>query len=445
MNPQLAAGDAGGVPRPRRWRKWLIATTALFLAALLAAWYLLQPARLTALILAQAGKTLGIELHTTGPGSYALRPEPRLVLPGLSALAPGEKTPFFRSARVEFALPWATLRGKSAEIGSIVLDAPDVDADGLRGWLATLPPRTTPLKLPTLARGLQIVDGRVRGTNWRIDGFNLSLPTLADGKPSALKASGAWVRGSATSRFDLQLDSTLAGMGKGLRIDAAQLALRGDGDLPSLTAAGNLRAADDFSLDLRGALQRIPSRWAAAIDSVYSRSADTPFSIAVNYSHADADPALPLISPRRQLRLQIAIGDPQRQPALTLDGQATVGDFIKADLHGQLSRWPDAWLALPAALATGAAALAFDASYRGTALFEAPIEFALKRADADLQGSAHVVDLRGWLRDGRPGLPPVEATLSLPRVEADGVQLRGVRLKIGDDTPAAKPATAPKS
>ena len=447
MNTASAA--AKPPPRRRRWRKILGAFAIIVIVVLLAAWYFLQPARLTALILDRASQMLQVELHTTGPGSYALRPEPRLVLPGLSARMHGEKTPFFRSARVELALPWATLRGKSADISSIVLASPDVDLAGMRSWLATQPARTTPLKLPTLTRGLHVSDGILRGTSWRIEHLDLDLPSLADGKASQLNASGALVRGAIVSKFDLTFAAKPAGLGMGLRVDDAHIALKSDGELPSLTASGSLQAADSFALDLRGALERIPPKWAAAMDSSYTHPGATPF--AITYNDAPASPpaqgALALTSARRQQRLHVSIGDAKRQPALALDANADRGDLLDAKIHAELSRWPDAWPALPAELTAGAAAMVLDASYRGTLLLEAPIAFDFKRAAASLQGSVRVADLRQWLHDEHAGaLPPVEATLSLPQVESDGVQLRGVRMRLRDDDAPPKPAApAPKS
>ena len=199
---KLGKGQPG--VRRRRWPRVLGMFAALVvLGALLASWFL-QPTRLTALILARASSTLHLELHTTGPGSYALRPEPRLVLPGLSAAVPGAAAPFFRSGRVELALPWDTLRGRSTSISSIVLKSPDIDLPALQNWLATRPPSTAPFKLPTLTRGLHIEDGLLRSSTWRIEHLNVALPSLTDGKSTMLDASGNLLHGGVVSKFALK-------------------------------------------------------------------------------------------------------------------------------------------------------------------------------------------------------------------------------------------------
>ncbi len=435
-------------PRVRRrlWRKILGALALLSLILVLVAAYFLQPARLTALVLERASRMLQLELHTTGPGSYALRPEPRLVLPGLSATAPGERAPFFRSARVELALPWSTLRGRSTDISSIVLKSPDIDLPGLQRWLATLPPRTTPLKLPAFTRGLRIDDGVLRATNWRIEHIDLALPTLADSKPSTLDASGDFLHEASTSKFRLTLASTPAGMGRGLRIDNARIDLKSDGELPSLTATGSMHDADTFAVDLQGAMQRIPPQWAASIDSAFTRPGDVPFSIAAgNGAQAlVATSAAPITAMRQHLQLRFAVGDPKRQPALTLIGEANGVEILDAHLHGQLSRWPDAWPGLPAALPTNPAPIVFDASYQGTLFLDAPIAFVVRRADASLQGRFRIADVRAWIRNKSDTmLPPIEATLSAPRIDVGGMQLRGVKLDMRDNAAPEQPATKP--
>ena len=439
--------------RRRRWPKVLGTLAVLSIILVLVAAHYLQPARLTALILDRASRILRVELHTTGPGSYALRPEPRLVLPGLSATVPGERAPFFRSARVELALPWSTLRGRSTDISSVVLKSPDIDLAGMQRWLATLPPRTTPLKLPTLTRGLRIDDGVLRGTSWRIDRIALALPALADGMPSTLAANGDFVHEASVSKFKMLIASTPAGMGHGFRIDNATISFVSDDALPSLTATGSMHDTDTFALELKGAMQRVPRPWAASIDSAFKHPGDIPFSIMVSDGApgSNAADAASIAMPEQHLQVRMNVGDPRRQPALTLSGEASSNATLGASLHGQLSRWPDAWPGLPAGLPTNAAPIVFDASYRGSIFLDAPVEFAVQRASTTLQGRFRIADVRAWVRNKFDTvLPPIEATLHAPQIDVGGMQLRGVKLDVRDDAattqPAAKsPAVVPKS
>lgn len=422
--------------RRRRWPRILGMFAALLvLCALLASWFL-QPTRLTALILARASNTLHLELHTTGPGSYALRPEPRLVLPGLSAAVPGANAPFFRSGRVELALPWDTLRGRSADISSIVVQSPDIDLPALRSWLATQPPSTEPFKLPTLTRGLHIDDGLLRSGTWRVEHFNAALPSLADGKPTTLDASGNLLRGGVISKFTLKTTATPAGIDSGLRIDGAHVALSSDGELPSLTAVGSMRTGDAFSLDLAGAIEHAPRWWAESVDSSFGKPGDTPFSIVIidGTTTPGVRPAAAATSAQPGLRLQLRLGDARRQPTLTAHAEASSAQDLDVALHGQLSRWPDAWPGLPPALAANADPILFDAGYHGSIFLGDPVGFDVKRAGVSLQGRFRLTDVRAWIKTKFAALlPPVEATLTAPQIDISGMQLRGVQMEIRDD------------
>ncbi len=444
-------GAVAGKPKRRRWPRVLGSFAALSIIGIIVIAYFLQPTQLTALLLARASSALKLELHTTGSGNYALRPEPRLVLPGLSATIPGSNAPFFHSDKVEVALPWNTLRGRSTAISSIVLKSPDIDMPALQRWLATRLPSTTPFKFPTLTRGLQIKDGMLRGSSWRIEHLVVALPFLADGKPAKLDARGDLVRAAATSTFALTMTATPAGLGRGIRIDNAHLALKAEGELPSLSAAGSMRASDTFALDLTGAMQHVPSLWAKSIDSSFAKPGDTPFSIiASDGPPIPADGTAPVATVQNGLRLQLMLGDAKRQPALTLNGEESMRENLALALHGQLSRWPDAWPGLPPALGSNAAPIVFSASYQGSIFLSDPIVFDVKRADTTLQGRFHIADVRAWIGKKFDALlPPIEATLSVPLIDIGGMQLHGVQMDIRDDAPtqpAAKPpVVAPKS
>ena len=427
----------------RRWPRRLLALAALLVVGAIVVTHYLQPAQLTALILARASSSLHLELHVTGPGSYALRPEPRLVLPGLSAGVPGG-APFFRSKQVELALPWDTLRGRGTDISSIVLKSPDIDLPGLKSWLATRPPRTAPFKFPTLTRGLRIDDGLLRGSTWRIEHLDAALPSLVDGKLASLDASGGFVRGARASKFALSFTATPAGAGNGLRIDHAHVALKSDGELPSLDAAGSMIANDDFALDVRGTMQRMPTSWAESIDSSFAKPGDTPFSIVVGDGVSIPVAGNAAASAHPGLLLQFAFGDARRQPTLVLSGVENSGEAIDATLHGQLSRWPDAWPGFAPALESNAAPIVFDASYHGSIFLGEPITFDIKRAGATLQGRLRIADVRAWIRRRFDTfLPPMEATLRAPQIDAGGMQLRGVQMDIHDDAAPSQPAAGP--
>jgi hypothetical protein len=441
-------------PKRRRRRKILLVVFGLLLAVILVLAHFLQPAQLTALVLDRASRALKLDLRTNGPGSYALRPEPRLVLPGLSASVPGNTTPFFRSGQVELALPWSTLRGGDPVITRIVMKSPDLDLPALQRWLATRPPSTTPFKLPHLTKGLGIEDGLLHGDGWRIEHFDVALPSLADGKPTTLNASGNLLRGAMASKFKLTLAATPAGHGRGLRIDNARIVFKADRELPSFTATGSVVSADTFAVDLAGNLQSMPAGWAESIDNSYEHG-DTPFAIVLSGMLPAAKPAIgtaTIAPPSKSLQLRnFSLGDPSRQPVLTLTGEVATytspdGTGLDAALHGQFSRWPDAWSTLPEPLTSNLTPVIFDAAYRGPRNLSAPIVYNAKHADTELHGQFRIADIRTWVEKKFDALiPPVEAQLVTPRIDVGGIQLQGVQMEIHDDAPPSAPASKPRT
>lgn len=439
------------LPRRRRWPKVLAILAGLAVVFLIVVAHYLQPARLTALVLQRVSETLKLDLRTSGPGSYAWRPEPRLVLPGLSASVPGTNAPFFRSGQIELAVPWSTLRGRGSEISSIVMKSPDIDLPALQRWLASRPPSTTPFKLPRLTRGLRVENGLLRGAGWRIEKLDLVLPSLADGRPATLDASGNFVRGVMPSKFALSIVSTPAGQGRGLRVDKARIVLKADGELPSLTASGSMLAVNGVALDLAGKLQNMPATWSAYVDRAYAQPGDTPFSIALTSAQSTPQPAngsVPASAEAQNLQLRrFTFGDPARQPTLVLTGEAATlaapeGNALAAGLRGQFSRWPSAWPALPEPLASSPAPIAFDATYRGPRNFSAPIAFNATRAATQLHGQFRIADIKAWLANKIGTLiPPIDAHMQTPTLEVGGMHLQGVQIDIHDDaTPVSAPA-----
>jgi hypothetical protein len=229
-----------------------------------------------------------------------------------------------------------------------------------------------------------------------------------------------------------------------MRIDHAHIALKSDGELPSLDAAGSMIANDNFALDVRGVMQRMPSSWAKSIDTSFARPGDTPFSIVISDGVSIPTAGSVTTSTPPGLRLRLALGDARRQPTLVVSGAENSGETIDATLHGQLSRWPDAWPGFSPALESNAAPIEFDASYHGSIFLGEPIVFAIKRADAVLQGRLRIADVRAWIRRRFDTfLPPMEATLRAPQIEVGGMQLRGVQMDIHEDAAPSQPATGP--
>jgi len=431
-------------PRRRRWPRILLAGFGLAVVGALVLAHFLQPARLTALILDRASASLHLSVRTSGPGRFALRPEPRLVLPGLTATLPGDTTPFFACEKVELALPWDTLRGRGSDISRIVLKSPDVDVPRLKQWLATLPPSTAPFRFPRLVRGMQVRDATVRGAQWKFEHLDFTLPSLGDGLPMQAEAGGDLVRGANRSTFALTASATPSGAGRGMRIASADVTLKADGELPSLAFKGSALLADTIAIDLRGAFQRVPKGWTEWVDSSFAQAGETPFRFQLDKGPpltGMGGGALEAMTARHGYRLKLGVGDGKREPALVVDFEGNTGAFLDAKLKGDLSRWPDAWPGLPSPLAAGQAPLSILASYQGPVLLTSPVMFDIRRGATSLKGQFGLEKIRGWLAaPAASPLPPVVATLQADRLDVGGAELHGVRLEVRDDpVPAANP------
>ena len=97
------------IPHSRRGR---IVLGVFALALLFGAWWVnreLEPRRLTTIVLGRLSASLKIDLRFDGLPDYALRPEPRLLIPNLVASDPGSGKEILRTEQLEVSLPWAKI------------------------------------------------------------------------------------------------------------------------------------------------------------------------------------------------------------------------------------------------------------------------------------------------------------------------------------------------
>lgn len=378
------------MPMPRRRRRWIVLLAVLALV-LVAIWWIdrqLEPQRLTALVLRQAGSALGLDLRIDGEPQYALRPEPRLVLPHLSVRRPGELPLLLRARRVDVSLPWSTLLGTDAPatITRLELDDPELDLVLLRSWLDTRP--ATDGELPTLAAGLLIRGGRVRDRDWSLDGLQLQLPRLAAGEPLQLDTEGRLQYGAHDLAF-------------GGRLRLARLAPQ-----------------TGFDALLRG-------RWRVdTLDLPYELQASGDYAALAAGHHLRAE----------QLRLR------SEDPLPDFDGRIDlrIEDSLAVALQGDIPAWRDRWPALPPPLSKSAEPLRISLQYQGSPDLSDPLQGEFSRGDTRGSTRLRWPELQAWLqRDNAAALlPPLQLDLVTPRIEIDGASLEGVRIRIGEAEPA---------
>lgn len=373
-------------PRKRRW-PLILAVIAVLLA--FAAWWVdrqLEPTRLTATVLARAGAALGLEFTIDGTPEYALRPEPRLVLPKLTVRQPGAAAPLLTAVRAEVSLPWDTITGgDSLVITRIALQRPVLDLAALADWQATRP--EAPFELPTLTKGLQVEDGSVIGANWRIDALGLELPGLRPDESARLAAAGVFTQ--AATRLDFDITAALATAG----------------------------LASDFEFAGTGRLR--------------SDGLDVPWTLA-------ADGRFDAGGETTQLAIAaLALASKSPVPDMDAKGQAGFGETTRINLQGTIKQWPEGWPVLPAPLSASTSPLAYTVAYDGAGDFSAPVALVVLRDETRFEGRFVVDDMTGWIDAGDTApLPPLVGTLSTTSLEISGATLEGVSIQIEEDAPA---------
>lgn len=374
-------------PRKRRW-PWYLAVLAVLL--LLGAWWVnrqLEPNRLTALVLERAGTALGLELSIEGTSEYALRPEPRLVLPNLVARQPGAATAVLRATRAEVSLPWDTLTGsESLVITRIELQRPVLDLAALAAWQATRP--EAPFKLPTLTEGLRVADGRVVGDGWLVSALSLSVPSLRPDEEASAEASGRFEQGTTQLDFTAAANLDKAALASGLELQSTGHMVSGGTDVP-------------FDLE-----------WLGAFDA-------TGDGVGLAFE-------------------RLAFVSQPPLPDFTASGDARLAALTTLSLTGDIPRWPEGWPALPAPLAQSESALAFGLEYEGASDFSTPLALKLQRDQTGLQSRFAVPEVLAWLDGDRVNpLPPLQGVLTTPGLVVGGATLEGVRIEFEPEESAA--------
>ena len=428
-------GDSTPPSMPSLQRRRLLRGLALLaagvlLASALAGW-LLQPERAGPYLLRQVGDALGLQLRADAV-DYRLRGTPRLVLSGLEARRPQDPQPVLTARRVFVSLPWRTLRSRGADLSVqwVELDAPVLDLPALQRWLATRPPGGE-TRIPVLAEGLRIGDGRIDNDDWRIEGLSIDLPSLHPERLLRAHVRGRYVDPPLSVPADLAIAlahprRALAGQPTGLAA-VGGLAVAGEGwQVPArVFLAGPLRLGKDSAL-LKPARIGIAGRYR-------SQGSDLGFRLGLHGPMAFNNATWRLVP------MQLVLDGDDSIPDAQARGSLSFGRRLRIHLEGRIAAWPEAWPALPPPLLDSASPLPFALDYAGGFDFAAPTRLDLRRDSTRFAARFRLPDVLAWLEADASGspLPPLAGSLASPRIELAGATLHGVEIELSDpDLPA---------
>jgi len=131
-----------GAPRPRR--RWRIALAVVVLLCAIAAFALnrlLQPERVTSMLVSQA-RSIGLDLHVDGAAHYRFLPRIEAVVPAPRIVS--DKTPLLGAQSIRARVPWHSLWSGPLVIDDLAIENPVLDIDALRAWLAARPATNAP-------------------------------------------------------------------------------------------------------------------------------------------------------------------------------------------------------------------------------------------------------------------------------------------------------------
>lgn len=411
----------GHVRVTRRRKIALFVVAALILIAALLLRWLSRPEVVTAAILDQAGKALGLEILATGVGEYRLRGTPQLIVRNVTAREPSATTPLLTAKRIFISVPWSTLRARGSDLTAhrLELDAPILDMAAFQRWQAKRPPSET--RVPTLSRGIGIAHGQIVGSDWKIEAVNAELPSLAPGQPLRMHLRGRYLGGNLRVPADVYATLTQPGSGAGMGVVGEITLESAQWRLPSrIRLSAKLRS--EQGLRLHNAVLGAQSRYVSGGD------ASLPFALGLAGPLLLSDKAITLQPAGVSLRAKDAM------PTLDAAGGFSLDDDLRIDLGGNLADWPSAWPALPPPLGQSDSPLPFALDYSGASDLSGIAALQLRRDQTVFDGRFRLFEVMGWSEAGATGspLPPLSGTLKAPRLEVSGAVLEGVELQMED-------------
>lgn len=416
-----ASGDEAK-PEARARRRLLLVGVVLLVVLLagLARWAT-RPRQVAGLVLAQAGRTLGLRITAKGVTEYTLRGVPQLVLRDVTAQREGDATPVLHADRLLLSVPWSTLKSRGHElvVHRVEVERPRLDVGALQRWLATRPP-SPERPTPTLTDGFIVTGGRVIGEGWTIEALAVEVPRLAPGRPVRARLRGRLDAGQSHAPFDLaatlQRPSADAGLGIAGDVEVRRPEWRMPLDIV-------LRARPDLEdgLALDALVLRARARYVAS-------DVTLPFRLGIA-GRAAYDRGLHLAP------FGLALRQGREIPDLTAGGRLDWTGPLALRLDGAIARWPQGWPALPAPIGRPSGPLRTKLAYAGPTDLSGEAALTMKSGATRFEGRFRLPSVLAWIDASTRGtpLPPIEGRVSTPRLDVPGARLEGVEIEIRDD------------
>lgn len=369
----------------KRARRIWIFLIGFGLVLSIGAWWInkqLEPTKLTHTVLGKIGEELNLKFEFEGLPSYAMKPEPRLILPNLKVINPADDKAFLSATRVEISLPWSTILGDTPHITRIEADSPILDFRGLRAWQATRP--ATPFEIPTFTSGLEINNGQLLDDGYSIKKIQLLLPHLQDQQPVEAQVAGLF-----------QQDKTIVSFSGPLTIEKAGL-------------------DSDFTLDSKGELN---------IDGK-----SRPYELKTAGNYASLEKSFDVTAKTLNWNSESPL------PNLESSLFVSIGNVLQLKSSGLIAEWPKDWPVLPAPMNQQTKNIPYQLEYSGKPDFSDAISLVITIDKTKLDSSLKISDIQQWLvqKDGSP-LPPLQGRLETPDIQVDGVSLEGISIEITPD------------
>jgi hypothetical protein len=389
--------------------------------------YVAQPQRATRLVLAQLGRTLGLEI-TASTGEYQLRGTPTLSVRDVVAREPGAAKPLLRADRILLSLPWSTIRARGSDltVEKIELDRPVIDMDALQHWLRQRPPGET--RIPTLTRGLRIRDGSIVAAGWSLGDVKLDLPTLAPAQRVSAHVAGRYRGKGLQAPFVLDVVLSVPSRDAAVGIAGDVSIVTNTWRVPArIRLSGVLHPADRWRFD--HARLGLSARY-------HSGRTRMPFVLGMAGTLRGLDGGLQLAP------AGIAIRGAGLIPTLEARGGIAIANSLALQFAGVLPTWPEAWPVLPSPLAGSRAPLPFQLRYAGSADLSDVVELRIDRDTTRFDARFRIPDIAAWIdaADAGSPVPPLDGRVTMPSIEIAGAQLQGVELTLDDPRLEGAPA-----